>query len=378
MPSVFETATDAISGAPAEARQLGWLAFVGVGLSMATCYFIKLSGAVASAWGASSELSLNVHVQAALMSIFGLMALAAIWQDRRAHRKRWPAMVGVLGFAMIVGPLYIYYDPRFETLGYVLLLAAAFMNQQAVMARLNETVSEQAVQLASWNASLAERVDGQVAEIDRLARLKRFLAPEVADLVMSEGDFARLDSHRGFVACLFCDIRNFTALSEGVEPEEVMQVLQTFHQQLGKLVSQHDATIGYRSGDGFMVIVGDPVAVDTPSETALRLARAMMRTFEDLRREWARLGYDIGFGIGIASGYATLGIIGDEARFDYTAIGSPINLAARLCAAAGDGEILVNRRVYADVEVVADVRPNGTFEFKGFDRPVEAFLASVD
>ncbi len=362
------TATD--GGAP----NLGWLAFAAAGLSMAICYIVRLAGLVAPRLDAS-VVSLNPHVQALLMGIFAVVAVVAIARDRRRHGWTAPTLVATLGLLTILGTLYVYYDHRLETLGYVLLVFAAFMNQHAALRALNRTVEAQAAELAALNASLERQVEDQVGEIERLAQLKRFLAPEVAELIMREGKGALLNSHRAFVGCLFCDIRNFTALSEGVEPEEVMQVLQDFHGRVGRLVAACNGTIGARTGDGFMVVIGDPVAVDAPSAVALELARQMMTAFQELRQEWSRLGYDIGFGIGLASGYATLGLIGDESRYDYTAIGNTVNLAARLCQHAADGEIWLNRRAFADVEDRTDTGAavGASVELKGFERPVEAF-----
>lgn len=358
--------------AEATARNLGWLAFVGAGLSMVICYFVKLLAALPQVFG-PIDWTLNPHVQAVLMCLCAALAVYAIWRDRRVHGQLRPVAMATAAFLMILATLYVYYDARFETLGYVLLLIAAFMNQNASLHALNAVNAAQAEELEALNASLERRVQDQVSEIDRLARLKRFLAPAVADLITNEGKDALLDSHRGFVACLFCDIRNFTALSEGVEPEEVMHVLQDFHRDLGAVVSRHGATIGFRSGDGFMALVGDPIPVESASRASLALAQDLVNAFDQLRPEWSRLGYEIGFGVGVASGYATLGMIGDAARQDYTAIGNTVNLAARLCDQAADGEILMNRRVYADAGDEVEIEPHGEVDLKGFERPVEAF-----
>lgn len=371
--------TAALAAEPPEANiaRFGWLAFFGAGASMASCYIKKLGDAL-TPLGAAPEISLNVHVQAVFMWGFALVALVAIARDRRSHGHNLPLAVGVAAFLLIIGTLYTHYDTRVETLGYVVLVIAAFLNQHAILGRLNRTVQGQALELADVNASLEQRVERQVDEIERLARLRRFLAPEIADLITSEDKEALLNSHRGFIACLFCDIRNFTALSEGIEPEEVMNVLQTYHKRLGQLVGEHGGTIGHRSGDGIMVILNDPIPVEEPAREAVALARDMMTAFEEARGGWQKLGYDIGFGIGLASGYATLGMIGEEGRFDYTAIGNVVNLAARLCDHAGDGEILMNRRVFVDIDGTEEVAPIGTLELKGFKKPVEVFRLAGD
>jgi class 3 adenylate cyclase len=307
------------------------------------------------------------------MWVFALLATMAIAHDRLGYRQNWPLVIAGMAFLLIVGTLYTRYDTSIEMLGYILLIVAAFMNQNAILSQLNETVHTQANELAEINASLEKQVESQVSEIERLARLKRFLAPEIAELMTSEGKEALLNSHRGYIACLFCDIRNFTTLSEGIEPEEVMSVVQTYHRTLGRLVGRHGGTIGYRSGDGMMVILNDPIPVEEPAHEAILLAKEMMAAFADARANWEKLGYNIGFGVGLASGYATLGLIGDEGRFDYTAIGNVVNLAARLCDKANDGEILINRRLFVDIEGTHEVLPIGLLELKGFERPVEAF-----
>jgi class 3 adenylate cyclase len=352
--------------------RFGWLAFLASGASMISCYVIKLSGAMAPILG-TTTIILNPHLQAVFMWGFALVAIIALARDRRHHGQNLPLMVGGIAFLLIIGTLYTVYDIRIETLGYVILVSAAFLNQNAILTQLNDTVQAQAEEMAAANASLEQRVDRQVEEIGRLARLKRFLAPQIADLITDEDKESVLNSHRGFIACLFCDIRNFTALSDGIEPEEVMEILQTYHRQLGQLVNQHGGTIGYRSGDGLMVILNDPIPIDNPIPVAVALAGDMMAAFEQSRTGWQKLGYDIGFGIGLASGYATLGMIGDDSRHDYTAIGNIVNLASRLCDRASDGEILINRRVFADIEASHDVTPVGMLEFKGFEKPVEVF-----
>lgn len=350
----------------------GWLAFFGAAASMAACYLKMWSGPLMVFFGLEA-ITLNPHVQAVFMWVFALLATMAIAYDRRSYRQNLPLVVAGIAFSLIVGTLYTHYDTSIEMLGYILLVVAAFMNQNAILSQLNETVRLQANELAEINASLEKQVESQVNEIEQLARLKRFLAPEIAELMTSEGKQALLNSHRGYIACLFCDIRNFTALSEGIEPEEVMSVVQTYHRKLGRLVGRHGGTIGYRSGDGMMVILNDPIPIEEPAHESIALAKEMIAAFTDARADWEKLGYNIGFGIGLASGYATLGLIGDEGRFDYTAIGNVVNLAARLCDKAGDGEILINRRLFVDIEGTHEVVPIGLLDLKGFEKPVEAF-----
>ena len=189
-----------------------------------------------------------------------------------------------------------------------------------------------------------------IAELNRIGQLKRFLAPEVAQLVVEDLDASLLESHRRYVASLFCDLRGFTAFSERAEPEEVIDVLQRYHEALGRLVDDSGGTIDHRAGDGLMVIFNDPLPCEEPVQEAITTAFRMNEAVRELCREWTRLGHELGFGIGIAAGYATLGLVGDENRSDYTAIGNVINLSSRLCDKAKDGEILISRRAYLDVE----------------------------
>lgn len=350
----------------------GWLAIIGSAVSITACYLYKITSLLLPVVGFSA-IQLNPHVQAVVMWSFALLAVYGLARNRTVHRRNTPFVIGVVAFAIIIGTLYTHYEVYIETLGYVLLVVAAFLNQNVLLGHLNRVVEAQAREVTQLNRSLERRVSEQVGEIERLARLKRFLAPEIADLITAEGRQNLLDSHRSFIACLFCDIRDFTALSEGIEPEEVMNVLQAYHEDLGGLVRRYGATIGFRSGDGLMVFLNDPIACDDPVRSAVDLARDMVAAFNDRRLDWQRLGYQIGFGVGVAGGYATLGLVGDEGRSDYTAIGNVVNLAARLCETAGDGEILINRRVYADIGEDEAVAVEGGLELKGFDKPVEVF-----
>jgi class 3 adenylate cyclase len=203
--------------------------------------------------------------------------------------------------------------------------------------------------------------------------LKQFLAPQVAELVVSEGGASLLDTHRRYIACLFCDIRGFTAASEDVEPEEVIALLQAYHDRIGALVTDLRGTIGYRSGDGLMVFFNDPIACADPVLDATRLALDIQAAFVTMRERWARQGHPIGLGIGIASGYATLGLIGFRGRADYTAIGGAVNIASRLCDRAADGQVLISQRAYLDVEAQVEAAPLGALDLKGVRHPVEAF-----
>jgi class 3 adenylate cyclase len=245
------------------------------------------------------------------------------------------------------------------------------LNLNAFMNVLSQTVRRQASEIQVLNRGLEFKVESQVHEIDRLARLKQFLAPEVANLVVSEGRDQLLATHRRYIACLFCDIRDFTAMSESIEPEEVITILQSYHERIGSLVNEHRGTIGYRAGDGVMVFFNDPVPCEEPVLDAVKLALAIRADFADLREPWSRRGHVIGLGLGIASGYATLGLVGFQGRTDYTPIGGVVNIASRLCDKAADGQILITRRAHVDVESRVEAQPLGTLELKGVRQGTE-------
>ncbi len=350
----------------------GFVAFFGAGVSMAACYFKLIAGVFAITLGVSL-FSLNVHVQAVLMWAFVLVAVAGLAVDRKRHGRNVALAMGCLSFVFIAGTLYTTYDPRVEVIGYLLLVTAAFLNQYYLMDSLRRRLVIQTQEVERLNASLESKVAAQVAEIERLARLRRFLSPEVADLITREGDEALLQSHRRLVTCLFCDIRNFTAFSEDVEPEDVMDVLQDIHGRAGQLVADHGGMIGYRSGDGLMVIFNDPMPCEDPVMQATTLALELHAAFAQISRHWAQLGYDLGFGIGIAHGYATLGMIGSAGRNDYTAIGSVVNLASRLCDAAANGQILVDPRALVELKGRAEVASIGPLELKGLGKADAVF-----
>ena len=231
-------------------------------------------------------------------------------------------------------------------------------------------LEEQAAELAAWNKTLEERVSAQVGEIERVSRLKWFLAPQIAETIVSSGGEAILESHRRDIVALFCDMRGFTAFSETAEPEDVMAVLHEYHSALGPLIHRYEGTLERFTGDGMIVIFNDPVPCPDPALRAVRLALDMRDAVVSLTQLWADRGHEIGFGVGIAQGYATLGRIGFEGRFDYTAMGTVTNLAARLCAEAKPGQILVTRRVAGAIDSLADLEPLGDIVLKGLSRPV--------
>jgi class 3 adenylate cyclase len=233
-------------------------------------------------------------------------------------------------------------------------------------------VAEQAADLVKWNKTLEQRVQEQVTRIERLDRLKRFLPPQVAELILTSGDERVLDSHRRDVTVLFCDLRGFTAFSETSEPEEVMNILSEYHQAIGAIIHKFQGTIEHFAGDGVMVMLNDPMPCPEPCVQAVRMAAEMRSAVGALTENWRKHGFELGFGIGIAHGYATLGRIGFEGRFEYAAIGAVPNLASRLCDEAKDGQILIDNKVRAAVEAIAELEPLAELKLKGFHRPITA------
>ena len=242
--------------------------------------------------------------------------------------------------------------------------------------RYHDTITEQAAELVQWNAELEARVNAQLEELQRMNRLRRFLSPQVAELVINSGDNSILGSHRREIVVVFCDLRGFTAFAESSEPEEVMEVLSEYHAALGELIFHYEGTLERFTGDGLMVFFNDPFPLDRPAQRAVEMALAMRDRVRTLAEGWSRVGHDLGFGVGIAQGFATLGRIGYEGRFDYAAIGSVTNLAARLCAEAGAGQVLVSQRVFSAVDDVAVGESVGALELRGFSRSIRAFGVS--
>lgn len=255
------------------------------------------------------------------------------------------------------------------------------VDQAALMARvrsalriksLHDQVRAQAADLANLNRTLTQRVEEQIVELERIGRLKGFLPPQVAKLV-SSGDGSLLESHRREISVVFCDLRGFTSFAEAADPEEVISVLREYHDALGVLVDKFEGTVERFTGDGLLVLFNDPLPCHDPSGTAVRMAVEMRTEVARLIAKWGKYGHDLGFGVGIAHGYATLGCIGFRGRFQYSVTGTVANRASRLCDKALDGQILVDAKVYAEVQALAELDRLGEFELKGFRRPVQAF-----
>jgi len=244
-------------------------------------------------------------------------------------------------------------------------------------ARLLGELRQRTDEVAELNRGLEARVAEQVDELGRVGRLKRFLAPQLAELIVSQGDEKILESHRREIVVVFCDLRGYTAFTEAAEPEEVLDFLREYHGALGPLISQFEGTLDQFSGDGIMVFFNDPVPCPDPAERAVKMAVAMREAAGELIATWRRRGRVLGFGAGIAQGYATLGQIGFAERSGYTAIGTVCNLAARLCAEAKDGQILVAQRVAVAVEETTPLEEVGELTLKGLSQPAVAFNVPV-
>jgi adenylate cyclase len=227
--------------------------------------------------------------------------------------------------------------------------------------------------LNKLNQQLEQRVADQVGEIERMGRLRRFLPPQVADLIVASGTEKQLESHRREIAALFCDLRGFTGFSEASAPEDVMALLRDYHAAIGEIIIKYSGTLERYAGDGVMVVFNDPVPVDNPALRAVLMALETRGAMGALMEKWRQLGHDVGFGIGIAHGFATLGTIGFEGRFDYAAIGTVSNVASRLCDEAKPGQILISPRVFTAVKDAVTVEPMGEFTLKGIGRPLAAY-----
>lgn len=256
------------------------------------------------------------------------------------------------------------------------------INQPELLARvksllrikeLYDKVQAQAIELSEWNKTLELRVHEQLIQLERLERLKRFFSPQLAELIVRGGAEDPLKTHRREIAVVFLDLRGFTAFAETSEPEEVMGVLREYHAVMGKLILAHEGTLERFTGDGMMIFFNDPAPVPNPAERAIAMALAMRAKVAELTAKWRKLGHELDFGVGIAQGYATIGAIGFEGRWDYGAIGTVTNLAARLCAEARPSQILISQRLLGTVEELIDVEAVGELTLKGFHRPVTAY-----
>ncbi|HEU4540072.1 MAG TPA: response regulator [Jiangellaceae bacterium] len=239
--------------------------------------------------------------------------------------------------------------------------------------RYQDTIRRQADELATWNRELKSRVDQQVSQLERMGLLRRFLSPQIAELIVDTGDESFLESHRREIVVVFCDLRGFTRFAESSEPEEVIGVLSDYHQALGDVIFRFEGTLERFAGDGLMVFFNDPIQCDDAPLRAVRMSVTMRNRVRELAERWSRQGHDLAMGVGITQGYATLGKIGFDGRFDYAAIGSVTNLAARLCADAEPWQILVTERVFSGAGPLVIGDDVGQREVRGFSRSVHTF-----
>jgi class 3 adenylate cyclase len=243
----------------------------------------------------------------------------------------------------------------------------------ARLKRYHDTINRQSAELKLWNAELEQRVAAQVKDLQRVNRLRRFLSPQIVDLVIESGDERFLMSHRREIVVVFCDLRGFTPFAESSEPEEVMSVLGSYHEEVGKLIFAYGGTLERFTGDGLMVFFNDPLPIDDAPQRALRMSVAIRDRVRELAEGWQKRGHDLALGVGIAQGFATLGRIGFEGRFDYAAIGVVTNLSARLCAAAAPWQVLASERVFHAAEGAVAGERIGELDLKGISRPIRVF-----
>jgi class 3 adenylate cyclase/putative methionine-R-sulfoxide reductase with GAF domain len=280
---------------------------------------------------------------------------------------------------ILADPEYVYPGPRFyramlgvpiivedELIGVVVLVRRDPQPFTDEHIALVETFADQAA-IAITNARLIETVERQRTE------LARFVAPQVAELITSREGEELLAGHRAYISCLFCDLRGFTAFAETAAPEELFDVLREYHGALGELIPTYDGTLEHFAGDGVMVFLNDPLPVENHELQAVRLALAAQERLAQLAQVWRKRGTELGLGIGVEAGYATLGRIGFEGRYDYAALGPVSNLASRLSTRAAAGQILIGQHVFAAVEETVETAPAGNLELKGFARPVAAY-----
>lgn len=306
-----------------------------------------------------------------------ILAEGSLYPKDRALAGGWRALLAVpmlrkdepVGSITVAQPFPVEFsEKQIQLLNTFASQAVIALDNAELVSQLEKRTSE----LADLNRTLETRVAEQVDELERVGRLRRFLPRQLAEVVINTGDESLLDSHRREVSVVFCDLRGFTAFSEVAEPEEVTSVLGEYHGVAGPLIEQHGGTLERFLGDGLMVLFNDPLPCDDPAQRAVRLAVELRDAMDDLSEQWSSQDYELGFGVGIAHGFATIGRIGFEGRSDYTAIGSVVNQAARLCDEAGAGEIIITQRIANIAKQLIEAEPLGPLELKGLRQPVRA------
>jgi len=253
------------------------------------------------------------------------------------------------------------------------------INQAELFARVKSLLRIKTLQdeVKQWNETLETRVQEQVAQLERFGRLKGFFSPQLAEAIINGGGEELLKTHRREISVVFIDLRGFTSFTDRAEPEEVMELLRAYHADMGRIVLEHGGTLERFAGDAIMVFFNDPVPMEKPAENAVRMALAMRDAFPPISETWRKRGYELGLGCGVAQGYATLGAIGFEGRWDYAAIGNVTNLAARLCSEAAGGQVLVDRKIMAKLDGLVDADAIGPLQLKGIAQPVPAFSVTA-
>jgi class 3 adenylate cyclase len=320
----------------------------------------------------------NLQVSAAIIPV--MLTTASVYQPRRFWLGIGAVMIGT--YALMLGLADGYPQPvvRFVVVvGFAasggVLLEWLFRHLNVLADRDRESARQLAVahaQLADANQLLESRVDEQVGEIERLGQLRRFLTPQIAESVLSGDADSLLATHRRRIAVFFCDLRGFTRFSASSEPEDIAEVLNEYYEVLGRAIEEHGATVGGFAGDGIWAFFNDPFPVEDPAGHAFAMALSLREPMRSMRRAWESRGFVLGYGLGIAYGYATMSTIGFESRSEYTAVGSVVNLGARLCDAAADGELLIDARAYNEINRDLTGEPT-TLTLKGFNDPVTAY-----
>jgi len=256
------------------------------------------------------------------------------------------------------------------------------VNQQELLARVRsllrvkeyyDTIQDQRAELADWNKKLESRVEEQLAQLEKMGRMKRFLPPQLAEMVLAGEAADPLKPHRSAVTVVYVDLRGFTAFSQESEPEEIMTVLNEYHSEMGALIQEYNGTIDHFVSDGIMVIFNDPIPVPNPTELAISMVIAMRVKMADLKEKWQKRGYELDCGFGIAHGYATIGAIGFGGRWEYSTIGTVANLAGRLCDEAKGPQIIIDQKTLSHIEDIVETEPLGLLNLKGFSKQINAF-----